>query len=195
MNFAIVNFNRRYRPVSSIRHILVLAACSFFLSCGWASGADVSREFQLKAAFLYNFTKFVQWPETQFQGPTSPLVLGVIGQSPVTTELETLVKNRKVGNRALVVQKVSTHEEADNVHLLFVPAGEELRAEKWLQSLSRSPLLTVGESPKFEKAGGIINFVLEDDKLCFNINEVTAEKAGLKLSAQLLKLAKSVEKR
>ena len=181
--------------VSPSKWIGCMLVCAIFWTDAGLRAAEASREDQLKAAFLYNFTKFVEWPETSFQNPDDPILLGVLGKSPLQSELEKVVENRKVGDRGLVVKSVATVDEAANVHVLIVGEQDDRRVREWLGALSDSSVLTVGESAEFERHGGIITFVQENDKLRFNINAASAEKSGIKMSSQLLKLAKTVNKR
>lgn len=158
-----------------------------------APAAGISREYQLKAGFLYNFTKFVEWPEACFP-PGAPLVLGVLGRNPFGDELEKAVAGRTAGGRAIVVRGVAGLEDARKVHLLFAPAGETAGAAELLQALRGLPVLTVGEADTFRAAGGMILFTVSHDKLRFEINIAAAQRAGLKVSAQLQKLATAVRK-
>jgi hypothetical protein len=156
--------------------------------------AEISKEYQLKAAFLYSFTKFVEWPAARFEDKTSPIVIGVLGQSPFGDELEKIVKGRTVNGRALVVRPIATADEAATVHLLFVPAGEETRfaaAGAW----KKNSVVSVGESAEFAALGGTITFTPEADKVRFAINLESAGQSRLKISAQLLKLAADVRKK
>jgi hypothetical protein len=161
-----------------------------------ARGADaeVSKEYQVKAAFLYNFTKFVEWPAASFADETSPIVIGVLGQNPFGHELEKIVQGRTVNRRTISVIFIPTAAEmpARHVHLLFVPAGEETRlpATVWRDAA----VVAVGESARFIALGGTIVFTREADKIHFVINLESAERAGLKISAQLLKLATAVHR-
>ena len=161
-----------------------------------ARGADSSnaKESQLKAAFIFNFLKFAEWPAHRFSETNSPFVIGVIGTSPITAALEAAVKHRKINGRELIVKSMETVEAARAAHLLFVPATEERRSEDWLPTLASASILTVGESDAFATHGGMINFLLDDDRLRFDINIGSAEGAGLKVSAQLQKLARTVRR-
>jgi hypothetical protein len=158
---------------------------------------SVSRAYQIKAAYLYNFTKFVEWPPQRFPDLSDPIVIGVLGWNgnPFGDELSNLVRGRKVSGRLVVVKNVKTPEEAGAVHVLFVSTGLEQRWAKEVQSARSAGVLTVGESEPFFAAGGIITFVLKEDKVLFEINLDASEKAGLKLSAQLLKLAVAVHRK
>ena len=155
--------------------------------------AEVSKEHQVKAAFLYNFTKFVEWPAGRFADETSPIVIGVLGRNPFESELEKIVQDRTVNGRAILVKLIRTAEEVPAVHLLFVPAGEEalLPAAAW----RTVAVVTVGESERFAALGGAIVFLNEGDKLRFEINIAAAEHSAVKISAQLQKLAKVVHRR
>lgn len=155
--------------------------------------AEVSKEYQLKAAFLYNFTKFVEWPAARFAEANSPIVIGVLGQNPFDGELDKIVSGRTVNGRAILVKLIHSADELAAVHLLFVPAGEETRlpAAAW----TNAALVAVGESESFAALGGTITFTHEGDKLRFEINIAAAERDGLKISAQLQKLATVVRRK
>jgi len=159
-----------------------------------AFGTDhaISKEYQLKAAFLYNFSKFVQWPPGRFSNETSPIVIAVLGDSPFGDELENSVRGRLVNGRPIVVKIIDRLENLyanGSAHVLFVEAKEERLLEGSLDSLRRANILTVGETRKFAAMGGVITFVLSEDKVRFEINRTAGEQAGLKINAQLLKLA------
>jgi hypothetical protein len=157
--------------------------------------AEVSREYQLKAAFLYNFAKFVEWPAARFEGADAPIVIGVMVDNPFEDELEKAINGRQAGGRSLVVRRVTSGEEARGVHLLFVPAAQEARFAEWTESLAGAAVLTVGESGEFSGRGGVIAFVREADKVRFAVNLEAADAHRLKISAQLLKLAVAVHRK
>jgi hypothetical protein len=170
--------------------------------CAWASvlpaaAADslAAKEHQVKAAFVYNFAKFVEWPAGSFQNTNSPLVIGVMGKSPISAALEAAVKDRKINGRAILVKSIETAEAARETHLLFVAASEDKRVDNVLPALAGASVLTIGESDAFARESGMINFVLDGDKCRFDINMDSAERAGLKVSAQLQKLAKTVRRK
>lgn len=176
--------------------LLVLAG---LILAGWQTGfsADsaVSKEYQIKAAFIYNFTKFVEWPARSFAGTNSPIVIGVMGRNPFADELEKIAKDHTVNGRVILVKNLTSAAEVETVHLLFINAGEEDRWNEVLKSLRKSAVLTVGESERFAELGGIINFTLQGDKVRLEINLDTMEQAGLKINAQLLKLATVVRRK
>ena len=155
---------------------LLLAASTYA-----ASGPESHLEYQVKAAFLYNFLKFVEWPE---QAGDGPLVICVQGRDAFGGYLEEAVHGKKVNGRDVVVRHVARLSDARDCHILFVPNGEFRRS-----AIGAQPgMLTVGESAGFLEAGGVINFYLENDRVRFEIRPESARQAGLRVSAQLLKL-------
>src|ERR1043166_3076706 len=115
-----------------------------------------AKEYQLKAAFLYNFTKFVGWPSNDSENANAPFVLGVAGNVSCAAELEQIVKDRKVNGREFVVRTVVTPAAASGVHVLFLCGSEDARLEQWLAVARRAALLTGGGSEAFIKTRGSI---------------------------------------
>lgn len=156
--------------------------------------AAVPSEYQVKAAFLYNFTKFVEWPPARFETDHSPIVIAILGHDPIGPELTGIVRHRIVNGRPIVVQAITRAPAPGTpfppIHILFVPSGEDALFRSSASAFSRQGILTVGESPGFTDEGGMINFVLIDDKVRFEIDRAHADSAGVKISAQLLKLAR-----
>ena len=160
-----------------------------------AAEGTVSREYQVKAAFLYNFTKFVEWPAQHFATEDRPVMIAVLGHNPFGEELEQITRGRRVNGREITIAFIDTPAAAAAADLVFVCAGEESRFEAMNTALRQAQVLTIGESPRFADAGGIITFLREADKVHFVINLESAERAGLKISAQLLKLATEVQRK
>jgi hypothetical protein len=158
------------------------------------AAAAPAREYEIKAAFLYNFSKFVDWPAQTFANADAPVVIGVLGDSPCVQALERLVKDRKVNGRTIVVRRIASAAEAKLTQMLFVGAAQEAQFAALEPALQSLPVLTVGESPGFATLGGTIDFVPQGDKIRFEINIDAAEHAGLKISAQLQKLAAVVHR-
>lgn len=167
-----------------------------FFACTAALGADAAqtKEYQIKAAFVLNFAKFLEWPEGRFEGSDQPISIGVVGETPLTAELQSIVKDRKVRGRSVLVKSATSADDVRNVHLLFVGAGQSAAFGGIRTAAQSGSVLTVGESPEFEAAGGIITFLIEGDKVRFAINMSSAEQAHLKISAQLQQLATSVRR-
>lgn len=153
------------------------------------SAEPVTKEYQLKAAFLYNFTKFVDWPTNRLGNQNDPIRIGVLGTNPFGEELAKAVEGRTQNGHPFLVTNLTAATEAAAVHLLFVPRGQEAALEV---VAADAGLLTVGESEAFAQQGGVITFTMEAEKIRFEINLDAAEKGGLKISSRLLQLAKVV---
>jgi hypothetical protein len=169
------------------------------LTRAFAAGADsadsaVSHEYEIKAAFLFNFTRFIEWPSFSFADAASPIVIGVIGTDPFGGTLPSIVQGRRVNGRPIVARHVTRDEEARTTHLLFVGLTKEEDIARLMRALSGYPVTTVGESPAFAAQGGTITFVLQGDKVRFEINAATAAQAHVRISAQLEKLATVVRR-
>src|SRR5437899_6860845 len=149
-------------------------------------------EYQIKAAFLYNFAKFVEWPADAFADPHAPIVLGVVGEDPFGSVLDKIVLGKTVNGRGLVIKRLKPGSDLRNCHILFVSSSERKHMSQILESLQGSSVLTVGETDRFAQSGGVINFIFEENKVRFEINSETAARAGLKISSKLLALARIV---
>lgn len=156
---------------------------------------SISKEYQLKAAFLYNFTKFVEWPTNRFATTNAPIVIGVLGPNPFGAELAKAVQDRTQNGREYVVTNLTDVAAGVDVHLLFVPRGQEERLDDQLPTLHAAGVLTVGETPTFAELSGIITFTMESDKIRFEIHLDEAERGRLKISSKLLQLAKVVRRK
>lgn len=155
-------------------------------------------EYQVEAAFLYHFAKYVTWPGRAFAAPGDPIVIGVLGDDPFGDDLaQTIAREKPVQGRPL--QVVQSHNPAELVrcHILFISASEEPRLAQHFALLerTRSAALTVGESKEFLDAGGVIRFVVEKNKVRFEIDARNAARAGLALSSKLLSLARNTRER
>ena len=154
----------------------------------------VADEYQVKAAFLFNFPKFVEWPTEAFKGPGDPITICVFGQNPFGTALEDVVRNKTVANRAFVVRDVVNAQQASKCQIVFVAASERKRYRPLLEELRGRSILTVGETDDFTVNGGIINFKLKDARVRIEIDAGAAELAKLHISSKLLSLAEVARK-
>jgi hypothetical protein len=153
---------------------------------------ETAGEYAVKAAFLFHFAQFVEWPAGAFKGPASPLTYCTIGDDPFRGVLEESVQGKIVGSRALQVQHLKEREQIAGCQILFIGAAEKKHLAEDLAVAAGHAVLTVGETENFVQDGGVIGFVLENDKVRFEINVDTAGKAKLRLSSRLLLLAKTV---
>ena len=150
-------------------------------------------EYLVKLTFLYNFTKFVEWPPGSYRDPGAPLVICIIGQDPFSQSLEGELRARTVGGHPVEVKKLSSNDKLGVCHVVFVPVTEKDHADRIVKGLKGSRTLTVGETKGFAAQGGIINMTIEENKVHFEVNQLAAERAGLKISSKLLSLAKIVK--
>jgi hypothetical protein len=145
-------------------------------------------EYEFKAAFLYKFANFVSWP-TNVWAPDDGLALGILGEDPFGDALERTLDGNMVQGHKIIIRRAKEVAELKNCQLLFISATERKRLPQILESLQGTSVLTVSETDRFCEAGGMINFKLVGKNLRFEINPEAAERAKLKISSQLLKLA------
>jgi YfiR/HmsC-like len=178
--------------------ILIIALS---LSLSWAPGAlaqdsSDSSEYLIKAGFIFNFAKFVEWPPTTFAQPDSPIVIGILGTDPFGTIIDHIVQDKKIGGRGFVVKRLKWGAEAKDLReckILFVGASERAHIDELVQIVKFLPILTVGETPGFAEHGGVIRFVLEDNRVRFEVNVDAARQGGLTISSRLLTLARIIQ--
>jgi hypothetical protein len=142
----------------------------------------------LKAAFLYNFARFAEWPADSLPS-SNQLNLCVIGDQGVSDALEVIIKGRAAEARALTVQPVKADGPLRSCHLLYVSGLDDNRIERLLEILKGAPVLTVGENQRFAQSGGVAQLIVENDRMRFAINVRAARSARLQLSSRLLSLA------
>jgi hypothetical protein len=149
-------------------------------------------EYQVKAAFLYNFAKFIEWPVEAFKSENPSLIVGIVGADPFGSALEQTLAGKSANGRALTIRRLKWGQSLRDCHILFISASERKRLAQILESLRGASVLTVSELENFHQQGGITTFILEENKVRFAINTEAAEQARLKISSKLLILAKPV---
>jgi hypothetical protein len=171
------------------------ALAALLVSVGGPAAAQplVTGEYEVKAAFLYNFAKFIEWPEGAFRSPREPLTFCVFGEDAFGRELESTVDGKTVQGRQVVIRRPSQIPGLEACRILFISSSERPRFEQILASVGHHPVLTVGEEEGFARTGGIINFVVQSNRVRFEINQGAAERAGLKISSRLLELGQRVD--
>lgn len=145
-------------------------------------------EYLVKAAFLYNFARFAEWPADAFKGPADTVRLCVLGRDPFGSDLKSL-KGKRIGNRKIQIRHLIWADEAVDCHVLFLSQTTEGRLVRLFQLLDGKPVLTVSDWPAPVRSGGVIGLEVIDRKVRFRINVDTARQSGVKLSSRLLKLA------
>lgn len=161
----------------------------FYLSCAGQAETS-SSENSLKAAFIFNFAKFVEWPESAFKGKTE-FCIATLGRSLLSRELATL-SGKSVNGRNIVFRQIRSPEEAVNCQILFISRSELARLAGILDSLRMVPVLTVSDYGDFCTKGGMLSLVVERGKIVFDVNIRETQRAGLKPSSQVLKLARKI---
>jgi hypothetical protein len=181
------------RPIARGRCIAILAVTvvvALAISAhGRAAEIPVAGEYDIKAAFLVNFSKFVEWPEHGTDVRGTPIVIGVIGADPFGSKLDAIAGDRQVDGRPIVVRRFNSLDGAARCHILFVGAGSAAELAAILPRAGARGMLTVGDGPGFTARGGAIEFFVQDQKVRFAINLEAASAAGLKVSSHLAQLA------
>jgi hypothetical protein len=152
------------------------------------AAGKVVREYDLKAAFLFNFTHFVEWPSEVFADTNAPIVIGILGDDPFGPVLDKIVEGETIQNRKLVIKRSQQIEDLRNCQVLFISKSEKEHIDQILSSLGNASIFTVGEIEGFARRGGITNLFLQGNKIRFEINAQAAKRKRLKISAQLLAL-------
>ncbi|HVY24322.1 MAG TPA: YfiR family protein [Steroidobacteraceae bacterium] len=149
-------------------------------------------QYQIEAAFLFNFTQFVDWPATAFDSNNSPLVIGVLGEDPFGSDLDDIVRGEVVNGHPLAVERYRSVQEIHRCHVLFIADSENAAFRSTLLALKHRNVLTVSNLDGFAKAGGVVRFRIADNKLRFRINVNAAHEAQLVISSKLLRQAELV---
>jgi YfiR/HmsC-like len=183
-------------PVLGLRPFLrALAVASVFLAIP-ALQAQNPRptDYEVKAAYLYNFGRFVEWPGKVAAAQGGSFTVCVLGQDPFGPRLDATLAGETIGGKTIVAKRVSSAEESGNCQILFLSLTDDSRLNKIIADLDKKAVLTVSDAPQFVKRGGMIQFVLEGKKVRFEVNLTATQHAGLTLSSELLKVATAVRK-
>jgi hypothetical protein len=149
-------------------------------------------EDQVKAAYIYSFAKFIEWPPGTFTSSSSPFHFCVLNDRSFQAELDRAVKGKSVGGHSIDVVSVRDADQSRSCHLLFIDKGQEQQARQIVKALRGSNILTIGETAHFIDGGGMIGFLLEDNHIYFEINHKAATASGLYVSSRLLSVARRV---
>jgi hypothetical protein len=172
-----------------------LALLAALMSGAWGQAhaqLDRASDVQIKAAYLYQFGGFVDWPPRSFTGPDTPFVIGVIGADAIARELEQVVATRTVRGRRVLVRRLLVGDPLDGLHMLFVGEGQTARLRGLLASAREAPLLVVTESEEGLAQGGMINFVAVGNRVRFDVDLPQAHRSELRISSRLLGVARRV---
>jgi hypothetical protein len=182
-----------------VRGLVVLLGALVLLPTALKAQVEALPEPQLKALFLYNFAKFVDWPSNAHARADSPLVIGIIGDNPFENYLEQTVDKKKINEHPLVIKSFKSMAEtraaaaSRALHMIFISRSSPEKISTVLDGLKEYSVLTVSDTESSFEAGTMINFVRVEDKVGFVINNGAARKVGLGISSKLLSLAKRVK--
>jgi hypothetical protein len=180
---------RRNRPHALSGVLEVLGCVAMIAIAAPSARAQGSSNYQIKAAFLFNFAKFVAWPDTG----NDPMSICIAGDDPFGGILDDTVKGKTINGRAVEIKRNKAGKNLQGCHIVFISASERRRVRSIFDSLQGTSVLTVGEFPGFASEGGIINFTTQENRIHFEINTDAAERAHLKISSRLLSLATIVK--
>jgi hypothetical protein len=177
-----------------LNRVAVCALCMllFLTVPGRLPANSTAEEYAVKAAFLFHFAQFVEWPDETFKDANSPMTYCTVGNDPFQGSLDTILGGKTIGARSFRVLHFKQPHEIQGCQVLFIGAEEKKPLPEILAKAKANSVLTVGESEHFVQDGGMIGFVLEENKIRFAVNLEAAQKAKLKISSRLLALAKSV---
>lgn len=182
-----------FSPAGRVLRRLVFVACALL----WGglpvkAQSEPFSEYQVKAAYLYTFTKFVEWPPEVFSDSSAPIVLGIVGQDPFGSMLTEIAAGKTVNGRKVIVKSFKEGQDLRRCHILFVSSSEKKHLPQILGDLKGSSVLTVGEMEGYAQSGGMIGFVLEKNRVKLEINLEASTRARLKMSAKMLAVARIV---
>ena len=169
-----------------------LIAFVLFLCASRPALSNTLREYEIKAAYLYNFINYIEWPEQSLPPAGGVLTIGVVGENPFGPSLDPL-NGKQIKGRTLAVKQVSSPADLKNCQIVFISASEKERFPQILESLKDARIVTVSEIDGFAEHGGVINFYSDRNKVRFEINHELARSKGLTISSELLKLARLVK--
>jgi hypothetical protein len=180
-------------PVPGLRTPAVaFCLAQVFTAATAAQQPPAAPEYRIKAAFLYNFTLYTEWPASAFESPESPFVLAIAGPDPFGNELDAAVRGKTVKGRVIDVRRYPSADDVTQGHLLFISNEEMKSFGQILRRFRETPLLTVAEADNFTRSGGVIRLFVDQNKVVFEVNTDAAARSKVKLSSKLLSLARVV---
>jgi YfiR/HmsC-like len=179
-----------------LRPLLTAVAAAWALLAIPALHAQNARptDYQVKATYLYNFGRFIEWPGKVAAAEGGSFTVCVLGQDPFGPSLDATLAGETIGGRTIVAKRISSAEESGNCQIIFLSLADDSRLNKIIADLDKKAVLTVSDMPQFVKRGGMIQFVAEGKKVRFEVNLTATQHAGLTLSSELLKVATAVRK-
>lgn len=182
----------KYARASGLALFLMIVSTLVLAPGGLCAQQAAPTEYQIKAAYLYNFGKFVHWPARVESAPNKAFSVCVLGQDPFGPSLKAILAGQSIDGEATVATTIARPEDAANCRILYISSSEEHRLKEIIAALDDSSVLTVSDLPSFSKKGGMVGFVFNNNKIRFEVNLAKAQRAGLTMSSELLKLAVAV---
>jgi hypothetical protein len=173
--------------------ILGLLLQALFFNPPNVSAQETPSDYRVKATYVLNFLRFIQWPDDAFSDLKAPVVIGIVGEDPFGNQLPQVILGKTVQGRNLVIRRYKAGEDLRGSHFLFISESEKKRLPQILAGLRGSSVLTVAEMDRFIEAGGVIQFTFENSHIRFAVNVGAADRARLKVSSKLLSVAQYVE--
>lgn len=162
------------------------------LVAAYRSDAQNATTGEVKAAFLYNFARFTEWPDDAFVSDSAALVIGVAGDEVLRRSVDNVIRGKFAGIRTLKTQQVKDPNDSAGLQMLYIGGTSASRAEEFVLAVNGGPVLTVGEVDRFVEKGGMINFLIADNRIRFEISMDATERSRLKVSSRVLTLAKTL---
>lgn len=177
-------------PLSTKRRRLrALVAGAALIGSACAVAVPEATEYDVKAAFIYNFARFTEWPSSAFEHPTDPIRICIVGDDPFGNTLDEIVRGKMLAEHALVVARVGTPAGARDCHIAFVSRADSERLGSVIAAVRDRPVMTIGDTEDAAQRGAVLGFLIQNGRVRFAINTETAKRTGLVLSSQLIKLA------
>jgi YfiR/HmsC-like len=183
------------RAIMTVRR-LVIAILMMLMgqaSHAWAQDSEQSSEYLIKAGYIYNFAKLVEWPASAFAQPDSPIVIGIVGTDPFGPIIDKVLEGKKVNGHSFLIKRLKPTADVKECHILFIGSSLGSHVADTIRLTKGTPVLTISEIPGFADHGGIIHLSLEQNKVRFEVNVDAAKEADLNISSRLLVLAKVIQ--
>lgn len=183
------------RAIMTVRRLIIAMLMMLLAQVPHACAQDSeqSSEYLIKAGYIYNFAKLVEWPASAFAQPDSPIVIGIVGTDPFGPIIDKVLEGKKVNGHPFVIKRLKPTADVKECHILFVGTSWGPHVADTIRLTRGTPILTISEIPGFADRGGIINLTLEQNKVRFEVNVDAAKQADLSISSRLLVLAKVIQ--
>ncbi|HEX4003772.1 MAG TPA: YfiR family protein [Candidatus Acidoferrales bacterium] len=176
--------------------LVAIASCVLLAGSSWRAQGQQTKanEFQVKAAYLYNFGRFVEWPDQNAPDKKEAFEICVLGADPFGPTLDATLASETIAGQSVTAKRISKPQEIDSCRIVFISSSEEGHLKEVLTALDKTSVLTVSDIPRFSERGGMIGFILDGNRVRFDVNLASAQDARLTLSSELLKVATNVRK-